>query len=76
MELIDALKTIEAHLRLGTAIGIWKMSNGQMARTAGWQRKERYVQTVEDLAKLIEEEKAISPEILHEYTLLQEGLSE
>ena len=46
MNLIDALKTIEAHMRQGMTIECWMLSNGALMRKVAFNDGESLVRTL------------------------------
>jgi len=45
MNLLDALKTIEAHIRPGVTIECWMLSNGQMMRKVSFNDGDSFAAT-------------------------------
>ena len=76
MELIDALKTIEAQLTPGMLITFWMADSGYKIFLVGNSTVDTYFNTVEELTAAIEEAKASSSPTLHdELVILNEELA-
>ena len=60
MELIDALKTIEAHLKPGISIELWMMSTGQTIYRLGGEDDFSFFNTGEELVAAIEEATSLA----------------
>ena len=70
MELIDALKTIEAHLQPNMAIGMWMLPDGKLMCSAALGKIDFYADSPEKLAIAAEAIKTLS-----QYPLCIEALS-
>ena len=72
MNLDDALRCLEEHIRPGMTIEVWQTTNCKMVRRVIFNDGETYAETSEKFAKAIESVEVIAemPTTLDEFSML------